>query len=61
VNTRFEQLLHGDVSQKTSFLSLHPSFKCELGIAFPSPHRSTGRIKLSAISRQLSVKPAFSH
>jgi hypothetical protein len=26
VDARFEQLLHGDISQTTSFLSLHPSF-----------------------------------
>jgi hypothetical protein len=44
VNTRFEQLLHGDVSQKTSFVICIRRSTCELRIAFPSPHRSTGRI-----------------
>jgi hypothetical protein len=44
VNTRFEQLLHGDVSQTTSFLVCILRSTGELGIAFPSPCRSTGRI-----------------
>jgi hypothetical protein len=37
VNTRFEQLLHGDVSQKTSLLICIPRSNRELKIAFPSP------------------------
>jgi len=55
VNTRFEQLLHGDVSQKTSLLICILCSKRELRIAFPSPHRSTGRIEkqLLAISSSL--------
>src|SRR5205814_10624043 len=48
VNTRFEQLLHGDVSQKTSFLVCILCSSRELGIAFPPPHlSSTGRMNCS--------------
>jgi hypothetical protein len=43
VNTRFEQLLHGDVSQKTSFLSLHPLFKVRTQDCFPVPAPEHGK------------------
>jgi hypothetical protein len=40
VNPRFEQFLHGDVSQLTSSFGLHPALTRRLlRIAIPAPHR----------------------
>ncbi len=55
VNSRFEQLLHGDISQLTSSLSLHQELR-SLPIAIPAPHASTGRILNSF---QPSAKASF--
>src|SRR5581483_11182356 len=42
VNTRFEQLLHGNVSQSTSLFGLHRSRTSLCSrFPFPSPHRET--------------------
>src|SRR5262249_45439005 len=38
VNTRFEQLLHGDVSQTTSFVVCILCQTLELGFVSPPPH-----------------------
>src|SRR5947207_2097382 len=45
VNTCFEQLLHSDVSQSTSSLSLHPPLCSRLGLPFPSRTLRSGRIE----------------
>src|SRR2546421_7591257 len=48
VNTRFEQLLHGDIGQTTSFLVCILRSSRELRIAFPSPQdRKSTRLNSS--------------
>jgi hypothetical protein len=40
VDARFEQLLHGDISQLTSSFGLHPALTLRLPrIAIPAPRR----------------------
>jgi len=36
VDARFEQLLHGDVSQSTSFVDLHPGMLNRIAIPAPA-------------------------
>src|SRR5207244_11305762 len=59
VDARFEQLLHGDVSQSTSFVDLHPAHIEQDCYSRPRTCSSTGRIEhissFSAISYQLSA------
>src|SRR5436189_5301834 len=60
VDARFEQLLHGDVSQSTSFVDLHPAHIEQDCYSRPRTCSSTGRIEhlssFSAISYQLNLK-----
>src|SRR5207302_3093673 len=60
VDARFEQLLHGDISQSTSFVDLHPAHIEQDCYSRPRTCSSTGRIEhlssFSAISYQLSAK-----
>ena len=62
VNTRFEQLLHGDVSQSTSSFGLHPSRRPEgcSGLPFPSP-RCEAREELNTSNQLVSCSVVSFH